>query len=345
MGRAEDLFDKIISDGEIAIDEFIASRKAEELFLDFKRSSDNGSGNRLSQNDRNNFAKAISGFGNSEGGIIVWGVDCSQDKDNADVAKAKIYIENPNRFGSWLNSAISGCTIPPHQSVRNEPILTADNSGFVISLIPKSNNTPHQTVGKLQYYIRAGSDFVPAPHDLLAGMFGKRPQPHIIHQFLVSPIEVHPNSISIHVGFMLKNLGPGIASDVFITCMILTGIGDNCRLEFERNDLENWYGNFSLGMHLSLISKPDIKLPPEALWIPVTLHLSMAPPIDKALSIKGTIGCSNGRSYNFSFENSPENIRALYEECRQKYSQGELEGLEYEYANKFLNSNFELIEN
>ena len=189
MGRAEELFNKILAEKETAIYEFIRSRKAEELFLDFKRSSDNGSGNKLSQNDRNNLAKAISGFGNSEGGIIVWGVDCSQDIDGADVARTKIFIENPERFTSWLNSAISGCTIPPHQNVRNEPILTANNMGFVITLVPKSNNTPHQMVGKLQYYIRAGSDFVPTPHDVLAGMFGKRPQPHIMHQFLISPIE------------------------------------------------------------------------------------------------------------------------------------------------------------
>ena len=84
MGRAEDLFDKILTEKEAAINNFIEEKKAEELFLDFKRSSDNGSGNKLSQNDRNNLAKAISGFGNSEGGMIVWGVDCSQDIDGAE---------------------------------------------------------------------------------------------------------------------------------------------------------------------------------------------------------------------------------------------------------------------
>ncbi len=39
MERAEELFNKILAEGEIAIDNFILSRKAEELFLDFKRSS------------------------------------------------------------------------------------------------------------------------------------------------------------------------------------------------------------------------------------------------------------------------------------------------------------------
>ena len=80
MGRAEDIFERIQQNGETAIDEFIITRKSEELFLDFKRSADNGAGRVLHSIDRDNFAKAISGFGNSEGGVIVWGVDCSKDK-------------------------------------------------------------------------------------------------------------------------------------------------------------------------------------------------------------------------------------------------------------------------
>jgi hypothetical protein len=90
MGRAEEIFEKIKDQGEAAIDEFILVRQSEELYLDFKRSADNGRGPRvLHENDRNNLAKAVSGFGNSEGGVIVWGVDTSVDGDSADVAKAK----------------------------------------------------------------------------------------------------------------------------------------------------------------------------------------------------------------------------------------------------------------
>lgn len=70
MGRAEDIFEKLIKDGEAAINEFISSRKSEELFLDFKRSADNGAGTKLNDIDRGHLAKAISGFGNSEGELL-----------------------------------------------------------------------------------------------------------------------------------------------------------------------------------------------------------------------------------------------------------------------------------
>jgi hypothetical protein len=89
MGRAEDLFERISVGGEAAIDQMIGDRQSEELFLDFKRSADHGAGTRLHVNDRNNLAKAISGFGNSEGGVIVWGVDCRDIAGTGDVARAK----------------------------------------------------------------------------------------------------------------------------------------------------------------------------------------------------------------------------------------------------------------
>ena len=63
MSRAADLFDQLIEGGATRVQEMIANGEAEELFLDFKRSADNGSGVRLNNHDRANLAKSISGFG------------------------------------------------------------------------------------------------------------------------------------------------------------------------------------------------------------------------------------------------------------------------------------------
>jgi hypothetical protein len=96
MDRAEEIFKRILDQGEAAIDNFILSRTSEELFLDFKRSSDKGTGPVLSQIDRNNLAKAISGFGNFEGGVIVWGVDCADDANKR--------MWRKQRFRLWTRS-------------------------------------------------------------------------------------------------------------------------------------------------------------------------------------------------------------------------------------------------
>lgn len=59
MGRAEDIFEKIRHGNVDAIDDLILQRQSEDLFLDFKRSADNGAGTKLHDNDRKNLSKSL----------------------------------------------------------------------------------------------------------------------------------------------------------------------------------------------------------------------------------------------------------------------------------------------
>ena len=88
MERAEDIFNDIVERGMDAIEDFILTRKSEELFLDFKRSANDGDQDTLDSGDWKNISKAISGFGNSEGGVIVWGVSCGKVKGRGDIPDA-----------------------------------------------------------------------------------------------------------------------------------------------------------------------------------------------------------------------------------------------------------------
>jgi len=330
MGRAEDIFQRIIEHGEDEIDEFIHTRKSEELFLDFKRSADQGTGRRLHQNDRNNLAKAISGFGNSEGGVVVWGIDCSSDEDYADVAHTKFPIQNVKRFVSWLEGSVSGCTIPPHVEVQNHPItINSKGDGFAATYVPKSIHAPHQVVGKLQYFIRAGSSFVPTPHAVLAEMFGRRPQPHLSLGFITPPAKLtelitSEKKIEIQVGFMIRNNGPGIASDLFINVMVFSSPGDNCELSFHPTDLNNWTCTYSLGRHMSAISKPDIRVPPESQVQPLIINLSLSPPFLEELKIDGIYGCGQSPSSKFMIQKDAVSIEKLYESLLKKDKRGRL---------------------
>ena len=92
--RAEELFERIKTGGEEAIDELIANTVSEELYLDFKRSADEGSGTALHSRDRENYGRAVSGFGNSEGGVIVWGLECKPGADGVDVVETKFIYKN-----------------------------------------------------------------------------------------------------------------------------------------------------------------------------------------------------------------------------------------------------------
>jgi hypothetical protein len=312
MSRAQDIFERIINQGVIAIENFIADRQAEELFLDFKRSSNDGGDIKLSNNDRKNLAKAISGFGNSEGGVIVWGVDCSPDQDGADVAKAIIPIENPKRFASLLQGAISGCTIPPHSGVQNEVIEMSNGKGFVVTLIPKSNAAPHQSVISKQYHIRAGSDFLPTPHDVLAGMFGRRPQPHVFHRFLLAVPELEGHHLKISFGLAIHNEGPGIASDIFSICRMESLPGPECQMAVDTPDRNNWTGSWEFDRQLNLISAAGYRLPPGANTQPMIVTLLLKPPFNAELRIFGRVGSGESRRYDFYIEASSDLIAQQY---------------------------------
>lgn len=326
MGRAEDIFEKIIKNGEVAIDEFILTRKSEELFLDFKRSADNGFGKVIHQNDRENLAKAISGFGNSEGGVIVWGIDCSKAKDGADVAHSKTPVQNVKRFVSLLEGAVSGCTVPPHTTVKQHDIITGDKGdGFVATLIPKSDHAPHQVAvnGKSQYhyYIRAGSNFEHTPHAVLAGMFGRRPQPNVFHDFTLLPAEIVNEKIKITVYFAIYNKGPGIASDLFININTIS----SPEIVYNPLDEENWIvRRFDPLRQISMISKPGIRLAPESFVEPLSMIFFVDPPFSNDLIIEGICGCGQAPSNKFRIENECAYIERLYNEFLGKNSGGAL---------------------
>lgn len=283
MGRAEELYERLLTGGESVIDAMIEDRTSEELFLDFKRSADNGSGSKLHQSDRNNLGKAISGFGNSEGGVIVWGVDCKNDPAIGDVASAKVPISDPTRLVSWLTGAISGCTVPAHPNVQHVAIPgSTEGQGFVATLVPKSYLAPHQCVRPPQYYMRAGSDFLPVPHSVLQGMFGKRPQADILHMWAVSsfqivPVVGDPQAISFQAGFLLSTNGPGLVRDLFVSAELGTPKGKS-EIKYGFQDSANWSGNQAFGYRFSLVSADGYKLAPGAVIQPFFLSFRLQPP-------------------------------------------------------------------
>lgn len=219
MGRAEDLLERIQQEGITAIEALIADRASEELFLEFKQSASNGSGSHLHDRDRTNLRKAISGFANAEGGVIVWGIECSRQVANGDVAATKVPIENPRRFVSWLEGAVSGCTVPPVTGVKSIAVLNSDDCGFVATYIPQSSHAPHQVAGEGKYMIRAGSDFVVAPHGVVAGLFGKPPHPDVFPNFILSPAEFSDSYAKANFTIALINNGQVVAEDLFLTLM------------------------------------------------------------------------------------------------------------------------------
>jgi hypothetical protein len=300
MGRAEDLFRRLSEDGIETVDALIADRQSEELFLDFKRSADSGVGKRLHDSDRWNLAKAISGFGNSEGGVIIWGVDCRDIEGIGDVANAQVPIQKPKRFVSWLEGAVSGCTVPAHPLVRHMAIeLPSTEVGFAVTHIPKSYLAPHQCLKPLQYYIRSvlhpsGLRFCHyAARGSLRSLWSKPSTLRFSHVEL-SPAKVVAKSSAqmaaeFAIGFMLGSHGPGVARDLYVNLRISSPEGPSTAA-VSISDQTNWTGHCAFRAVWNLVSRDSFKLAPEAMVQPIVLYLSFAPPFESEFWYKITFG-------------------------------------------------------
>ena len=333
MGRADDIYSRIKEENLNAINEFFLNREAEALFLEFKCSSDD-SGKVLSERDRHYLACAISGFGNSEGGVLIWGVHASKDNDHADVAKADCLINNVRRFQSWIENAISGCTVPPHVGVETYCVEKGQGNGYVITYAPKSIYAPHQVIvkGKHQddYLIRSGSSFRKTPHSVLEGMFGKRPQPKLRHRFegVSGGVEIidTPTKVvlRVHVRLIIVNQGLGIASDIFIKTQCKSKVGENCNVSFK--PVGGWKSHYNSSdiVSVSIMSDVEERIGPDFEVIAHEIILDFVPPYNNKLLIEGVYGCGQAGLNEFRLENEASVIHDLCLEYYNLYKQGEL---------------------
>src|SRR5436305_9630616 len=92
-----ELFDSLTAE---RLTDWVKQGQEEHVQLDFKTvaSADLSRGE-----DKKNLAKALAGFANGDGGIVVWGIDARKDADDVDRATDFKFIPNVARFVSRLN--------------------------------------------------------------------------------------------------------------------------------------------------------------------------------------------------------------------------------------------------
>jgi hypothetical protein len=326
MSRANELFARITTSGESAIDDFIAAFESENLWLDFKRSRDDGSGTKLHQDDRENLAKAISGFANSDGGLVVWGIECKRDpKTGADLPSGRHPLQHPHRFVSWLENATSSCVAPPASGLENivVPSQNDPNRGFVATLIPSSQLAPHQCIQpptNLRYYMRTGSSFVPVPHAVLAGLFGKRPQPRLLRLYRgevsLKPKDPFPEVV-IDASIHIVNEGPGMAQHIFISVIPRApGGGSQFSVQPDPNESGIWFKQTEFGVWCSAITLEHFRLPPQVSICALSLKGTLVPPFLSDYTLRIMVGCEGTAVDITDVRLSPDELANEYQAAK-----------------------------
>jgi hypothetical protein len=168
---------------------------------------------------KNTWSEALAGFANTQGGVLIWGVDARKDQATGiDAASGLSLVKNPTAFKSRLNELHHQATEPPVLGVETEayPFGGSDSEGFVICFVPESPFKPHRAeYASRQYIIRAGDHFVVPSVSLLRSLFFSQSRCHLVPKLTVSCTVENGNS-SYRIEGFLDNLGSATAFDTFV---------------------------------------------------------------------------------------------------------------------------------
>lgn len=306
----ENLIKELKQNGINAIENLLSNKEVEQYFVDFKTTQweDYTGKKTLAPDDRKNIEKAISGFGNSEGGLLIWGINTESEGDFASSLKP---IISPETFLSLINKGVNRFTIPQHTSVEGFIIRGNGDKGFVVMIVPKFEGLPIQVLNDAKFYMRAGDSFIPILHSILTGMFGRRPNPDVILQFTVNPESLDKEGyINFSVGLLLRNRGKGIARDVFINGYVFSQGGDSNQVGWRLND-KNFSG-YKIFNGFNFISKADLRLAPEQNCQPVIYEFKFKPPFNKDLYIEFTVGAEGQAPNKLQMKTKKEEITQAY---------------------------------
>ncbi len=267
MDSAEQIFENFVKGGYAHLCQVRDEQRIETELIDYKTVKDDRSP--MSQDDIRNLSKALSGFANSGGGVIVWGVYCRRTggSDDADCVKRLQPISGIKRFLSDLNSRspeiVDGAVIGARHEALEEP--PGSDTGFAFSYIPKGEGLPHQAQDKAFYY-RSGSTFQKMSTWMVADRMRRSESPKLELRW----VPVTSSSYDCLAGFKQRinlevvNSGNVAAKHV---SMILNATNNPFRDSFglpeypNFHQWETWKGVLKIGAKPDLIVFPGFGIP------------------------------------------------------------------------------------
>ena len=161
------LFGDLVRDGETGLNGLVQARQQESVQLDFKCKADNSHGS-PNDDDKRTLAEALSGFANSAGGLLIWGVDARKGADGIDCARSLQPIAQIESFHSAVNGLIGQLVMPKLEGVKTAiiPASGSVGAGYLLLDVDRSERRPHraEAKGKKSYIKRIGDSFFEMEH-------------------------------------------------------------------------------------------------------------------------------------------------------------------------------------
>ena len=233
----------------------IIKEQVECYFVDYKEVIEDFSNSTSLNKYWGTLAKAISGFGNALGGVLIFGV---KDKD-----KSLSPFLGFKNFEVLTNEFVSRSTNPKHEDVKTFSFesKTDISKGYVVVEIAKSQNRPLQVISNEfnhRYFYRSGESHNDIPHDVLIGMLGYKIPPELTYQLSVTDKQNDNENFEFEI--ILRNAGSTIIKDVWFNIDIgipkVNVLWTNFLNQFEAAQLNN---------SCCLITKNSYKMAPQGI--------------------------------------------------------------------------------
>jgi hypothetical protein len=194
------------------IQALIDGAEAEGLYLECKAPASP----RLSREQKVALAKAVSGFANTSGGVILWGVSTTKHAhSDLDVLTQIEPIGNIGTFSRLVSNVIPTLTTPAltaasHRILRERQ---PDTRGILITYIPQVPSAPLQSNLDSLFYFRSGDEFVVAPYELVRRLFASSEAPDL-HLVLAPALVKKRDDGSWLIPLAIQNRSSAIAEHV-----------------------------------------------------------------------------------------------------------------------------------
>jgi hypothetical protein len=226
---AHEVWTELLDSGWDCLARWKDNAQSETLHLEFKRAalepkSNVEGGADVKESNLGDLAKGASGFGNVDGGVIVFGAATKEEALRASLLDQLTGVKPIAVYAERMRLRIKTITSPPIAGIDLTSIASPHDPDFgvVAVYVPQNYAGPYRAEGPAKlhagrYFMRQTNDTILAPHQYLAAMFGHRPMARLRVGFALAKDTT--NVVLIHV----MNEGPGLAQGTFIRLKVTPG--------------------------------------------------------------------------------------------------------------------------
>lgn len=180
---------------------------------------------KFSRDLQQQIAEAISGFANTNGGIIIVGMGTiNKFHSGLDILTQIEEIANINVFSKQVSVKIPTLTTPSANTIKYKIIKKSKKNtrGVLLIYIPQTQGEPYQSNVDNYFYFRTGDEFKIAPYDMIKRLFASTDRPDMHTRLSNSDINFTKEGY-YEIETIINNKSYAIAEQIYLMLEVFFG--------------------------------------------------------------------------------------------------------------------------